>query len=84
MSKKPLEVRESSDGTREASGQRARREERSLAQQGTAELRRSLEVDSTPRRALVARILEELEATGERGLPGGMTPEALVRADRLR
>lgn len=84
MAKKPLQIRELPDEIREALARRAEWEGRSLAQQATVELRRSLEVDSTPRKALLARILEELEAEGERELPGGLKPEDLIREDRDR
>ena len=84
MVKKPLQIRELPDEIREALSQRAEWEGRSLAQQATVELRRALEVDSAPRRALASRILEELEAEGEQELPGGVAPEALIREDRER
>jgi plasmid stability protein len=84
MAKKPLQIRELPEEIREALTQRAEWEGRSLAQQATVELRRSLAVDSAPRKALLERILEELEVKGERELPGGVTPEELIREDRER
>jgi plasmid stability protein len=85
MAKKPLQIRELPNEIREALAQRAQWEGRSLAQQATVELRRSLEVDSAPRRAVLARILQRIEeAGGEKDPPPGFEPETLLREDRDR
>jgi plasmid stability protein len=78
-----LQIRDLPRDVYEALALRARTENRSLAQQAVAELRRMPEIEAGERRrSLAASLRERLEREGSRTLSAA--PEDLIREDRDR